>query len=126
MSRIPKKDLARLKGPEGKKAIRQMAAKAMELGWSPNAPAADAKQAMNEPEFVYVKMGEIWGPWKRKGGLGNDGGFILRWGAKGVGFGELTFSFKAGKMVCSTECMGQKFVQAALRHFFTTSVEYKD
>lgn len=107
-------------------AIADMAGKAQELGWSPNTPPEESKKAMDEPKFVYAKLDRVWGPWKRKGGRGNDGGFVLRWGAEKVGFGEFTFYIKKKKVICETECMGQSFVRGAFEHFLRTSVVFEN
>jgi hypothetical protein len=119
MAKIPKK-----LHKKAAAAVVGMAHKAMELGWSPNTPAEEARKAVREPKFVYVKMEQIWGPWRRRGGKGNAGGFLLRWGAEGVGFGEMQFSFKRGRMYCDTECMGMDFIRAAFDHFLKNEVLY--
>lgn len=105
-----------------KRELPKMIAKASELGFSPLRSTAD----LDKPQFVYVKLGNCWGPWKRKGGSGNGGGFELEWGAKGIGFGVLTFYIKNKKAYCSTECMGKAFVSAAMSHFLATQVVYED
>lgn len=99
-----------------------MAAKAMELGWSPKQSAKESGDAIDNPSFVYVKLERIWPKWK-KGKAGNDGGFIVRWGAEKVGFGELSFYLKKGKLYCDTECMGTKFPKAVMAALME-SVEY--
>lgn len=82
------------------------------------------------PTFEYVTLrfsnnrpgDPTWGPsWR------NDGGFILSWAAKDIGFGELTFVIPQGeeRVVCKTEGRDKTFIAAAMQHFLTT-VEYKD
>jgi hypothetical protein len=115
------------KGPSKKalgNAIVKMAAKASELDWSPRRPADEVQKAIDEPKFVYVKLDRVWGPWKRRGGAGNNGGFALIWGAEKVGFGEITFCFeKDGRVVCDTECMGgEKWAKAILAEFLKNVV----
>lgn len=117
------------KGPSREKivkAVQGMTAKASELGWSPGRPADEVQKAIDEPKFVYVKLDRAWGPWKRRGGEGNNGGFVLTWGVEKVGFGELSFCVKLdGTVVCDTECMGgQKWAQAVLAEFLRTAVVY--
>ncbi len=102
----------------------RMTARAKELGWSPNQTAEESKAAIKQPTFVYAKLESCWGPWK-KGKDGNKGGFIIRWGAEKVGFGEFTFSIKNRKAICATECMSEGFVRAAIDHFLRTSVVYE-
>ena len=97
-----------------KKAVIGMEAKAKELGWSLSTPASDARKAMEQPQFVSVKLGDS---------LAN-GGFILQWQAEKVGFGEITFYVKKKKLICDTECMGPGFVKAAMLHFLESSVLY--
>lgn len=115
------------KGPSREKiakALKGMAAKASELGWSPGRPADEVQKAMDEPKFVYVKLDRVWGPWKDRN-IGNDGGFVITWGAEKVGFGELTFCVekKGRRVVCDTECMGgQKWAKAVMAEFLKNIV----
>ncbi len=45
-------------------------------------------------------------------------GFVLRWGAENLGWGELDFKQCAnGTIECRTECMSKAFVEAALKVF---------
>lgn len=65
-------------------------------------------------EITYI---EFWGPWhKRKGRqfIGNDGGLLVGWSAKGIGFGELTIYFNKGEFYSSDELMGRGFVRLVL------------
>jgi hypothetical protein len=95
---------------------------------------------VNEPlprqyEFSHVTLGYGFGPRKDRENPQHDhhGGFVLHWGAKGVGFGELTFRLKGGQwdedmgeavgdteVVCDSEGMGPEFIQQALIHFAKT------
>lgn len=106
------------------KVIMQSMGKAKELGWNPSATPQEQKDALSNPKFVYAKMGEVWGPGKKRGDKGNGGGFTVHWGAEKVGFGELTFWIKDGKVFCDTECMDALFVQQTMAHFLKTQVIY--
>ena len=51
-----------------------------------------------------------WSPNER-----NEGGFVVRWSKKRIGFGELTFKVdKYGKFHCDNEYMSREFVQDVL------------
>jgi hypothetical protein len=102
-----------------KKVLPGMIGKAEELGWSANHSLEEVDEALRNPKFVYVNLREIWGPWKR-GKLGNKGGFALEWGADKIGFGEIQFCLKGGRLVCDTECMGKAFVEKALLFLINT------
>lgn len=104
-----------------KRAVDGMEAKARELGWSRTSSAEEVKKAIDEPKFVYVKLEEIWGPWKR-GKSGNQGGFAVTWGAEKIGFGEITFCIKDGKVICDTECMSKGFVRSVMLHLLETGI----
>lgn len=42
-------------------------------------------------------------------------GFVIQWGAEGIGFGEYTFVQKDdGTIECETECSGPKFTEALI------------
>jgi len=66
---------------------------------------------MKKYEFTHTSISSAWGPWDR-----NDGGFIISWGCKNVGFGELTFSIKNGETHCDSETMSREFIKQALEH----------
>ena len=57
--------------------------------------------------FTEAKIDYIW---KR----GRKGGFVVRWGANGVGFGEITFVLEKGRLRCWSELMSRRFVKDAL------------
>ncbi len=65
-----------------------------------------------EYDFVEVVMECCWGAIP---GHHNQGGFVVRWGARGIGFGELSFSIKDGVVHCDNECMSRRFCRGALR-----------
>jgi hypothetical protein len=44
-----------------------------------------------------------------------DGGFMIRWSCRGVGFGELAIEMKDGKIKVDDEYMGKEFCLAVLR-----------
>lgn len=97
--------------------MRSMVGKAMELGWSPYLTDKECKAAIDAPKFVYCRVTEMWGPWKR-GKNGNDGGFLVSWGAEKVGFGELSICMKKGNLCVDTEAMGPEFARRALWYLF--------
>jgi|GEM_PF-6507503 len=70
---------------------------------------------VRNPEFAYVEVGNSWEANKH-----NDGGFTIRWGAKDIGFGELTFYYKKKQLFCDTETMSKEFVRKALEHLTRT------
>jgi len=95
-------------------AVKKMAAKAQELGWSPGMSREEARAAADNPKFVSVKLSEDQ----------PKDGFILDWQCEKVGFGQITFYTKGRKLLCDTETMGPEFVRAALLHFLEKSVAY--
>lgn len=87
----------------------------------------------DDPGLVNRKKGpasinsiEFFGPWKRTEDdgrvVGNEGGVEIHWSKPGVGFGELVFVMKNGKLECDSECMGRKFVQEVLLEFLDMSI----
>lgn len=95
-------------------AVDKMASKAQELGWSRNTSKEEMRAALDNPKFVYVKLGEDQ----------PMDGLILDWGAEKIGFGQITFYPKDGRLICDTETMGADFVKAAMLHFLENSVLY--
>jgi hypothetical protein len=82
--------------------------------YDPSLSPEEAKRKKDWPEFVSISIEEPWTKWRR-GKKGNNGGFNIHWGAKGVGFGEITFFLdKENKIHCRSECMGKVFVRQAL------------
>lgn len=82
--------------------------------FDPNQSPEEAKRNMTWPKFTEVSLDYTWTKWGR-GKRGNNGGFNVRWGAKGVGFGEITFFLdRKNKLHCRSECMGRIFVRQAL------------
>ena len=83
--------------------------------YQPSQSSEEHKKKMTDPQFVKVAVDKIWGKWGRKDRRGNKGGLYINWGAKGVGFGEITFFMDFdGKLHCRSECMGRNFVKKAL------------
>jgi len=80
----------------------------------------ELKAARENPEFVYTEL-QTWDKHPH-----NDGGFLLQWGAKGVGFGEFGFVKEGDKVVCYTECMSKEFIKKTVLHFLDNVVEYVD
>lgn len=108
-----------------KQAVKGMVGKAEELGWSLKQTPEERKKACETLEFVYVKLDCIRGPWKKKGVLQDKGAFVMTWGCKGIGFGELAFCIeKDGTVSCQTETMRGDFIQAAMAHWLKTNVKY--
>ena len=83
--------------------------------------AEEHKAARENPEFVYSELGGTW----KENKPHNDGGFLIQWGAKGVGFGEFAFVKEGDKVKCYTECMSKEFIRKTLLHFLE-SIEYED
>jgi len=87
-------------------------------------PIDTRKHQWSPQDFEYCKITSIWGPFKN-----NQGGFNLSWGVKGIGFGEITFYLKDGKIdpntaewsdgkiMCDNEGMSKDFIKAALEKF---------
>lgn len=67
-----------------------------------------------EYEITDVCILQGWGKYDAPGAKG----FILRWSAKNIGFGCLTFRQQPdGRLVCETEYMGPDFVMAVMKKF---------
>lgn len=79
----------------------------------------ERKAARENPEFVYTEL-QAWSKHE-----GNDGGFLIQWGAKGIGFGEIAFVKEGDKIKCYTECMSKEFVKKTVLQFLD-KVEYID
>lgn len=91
----------------------------------------ERKKAKENPEFVYVNIDHVWTKTRstEEGATGEmlEGGFVLAWGAKGLGFGQLEFrqfgpDVKNLKIECRTERMGEDFAKKALA-FFIDSIK---
>lgn len=75
-------------------------------------------------EITYRKVGKYeiaidyvngWSSGPDERNYCNLGGFIIGWGAVGIGFGTLTFYYgKDGKLHCDNECMSPDFCRAVL------------
>lgn len=76
---------------------------------------------MTEPktyEFQYINL-DVFGSNHKH----HDGGFIIRWGCKGIGFGEATFvNDKERGLIVETECMGKEFLEALMKEFVSRVV----
>ena len=81
-----------------------------------NQTAKEAKRAIENPEFVNVKVKETWTEWRNRDVTrGNNGGFTVSWEAKDVGFGEIVFILdKKNKLHIHSECMSRRFVKKVL------------
>lgn len=91
----------------------------------------ERKKAMENPEFVYVNINHVWTKTRSTDPASEgemlEGGFVLDWGAKGLGFGQLEFrqfgpDVKNLKIECRTETMGEDFAKKALA-FFANSIK---
>lgn len=87
----------------------------------------ERRAALENPEFVYVNINHVFTRSSEpKTGEMLEGGFVLDWGAKKIGFGQIRF-WQKGKDVrklrieCESECMGTEFVRKALLHFAKTA-----
>jgi len=72
---------------------------------------------MKKYEFTYSEITSVWGPWEK-----NEGGFIVSWGCKNIGFGELTFFIRDGVSHCDSETMSKDFIKQTLEHLVDTVV----
>lgn len=86
----------------------------------------EIKAALENPEFLYVNINAAW---TTKDDAENEamleGGFVLDWMAKKIGFGQITFiqsgpDVKSLKVKCQSERMGREFVAKALAHLAKT------
>lgn len=84
-------------------------------------------RSLTHPKFVYVNLNNVWTTKETKHGSMLKGGLILSWGAKGIGYGQITFRQKAVRgslknivVECESECMGREFVAQALEHLAKT------
>lgn len=67
------------------------------------------------PRFKSVELGSVW-----------QKGFIIEWGAYGIGCGELTFRVdRKGKLEMDTECMGKEFAKKILLAFVDSAHPWK-
>lgn len=60
--------------------------------------------------ITHIEL-SCWSPWKR-GELGNEGGFEIKWETKNCGFGSTTVYVKDGKIQCDNEAMGKTFIRS--------------
>lgn len=68
------------------------------------------QRRVDNMEYSYCVLGATWGPHK-----GNNGGFIIQYGIKNFGFGEVTFVIeKDGSLTCDTETCPRAFVERCL------------
>ena len=64
-----------------------------------------------ELEFLYCVLGATWSAHE-----GNNGGFIVQYGVKDFGFGEVAFVIeKDGTLTCDSEICGREFVDRVLQ-----------
>ena len=82
----------------------------------------------DDPGLISRKEGpasinsiEFWGPWKNERG-GNEGGISIHWRKPGIGFGELAFFMKDGKLNCKSETMPRAFAEEILKEFLDEAI----
>jgi hypothetical protein len=61
----------------------------------------DSNSKFDNPEFKYSE-------------LEKDTAFCIQWVATDIGFGEFTFFYRDGILMCDNECMSKEFVKKAL------------
>ena len=86
---------------------------------TPKDKVAEAMASMFDPEqdhkegtpyeFTHVTMGEV-----RKQ---SQPGIIFNWGAKGVGFGQITIVSRDGDLYIDEEGMSKEFIKEMFGHF---------
>jgi len=81
----------------------------------------EIRQAIDNPEFIYVTLGSTWAKRDAAGEM-MEGGFRLSWGVKNLGFGQIDFHQSgpdqdSQTVECRSETMGADFVKKAVEHF---------
>jgi hypothetical protein len=80
------------------------------------------EELMAAPAFAEIRLESAWKKW-RKGENGNNGGFMIRWGVQGIGFGEITIYLnRRGNLACRGEGMGKSFVKKALAALIDSAI----
>jgi hypothetical protein len=74
-------------------------------------PAALERMDLTNPDFIVTEVTpEFFGSSYR-----NYGGFVIRWGTKSAGFGEISIAKdKDGILRCDNERMSREFVKSVL------------
>ena len=76
---------------------------------------------LTEKGLAYCHLTSTWGPHD-----GNDGGFVVSYGAKGFGFGNVSFVIKKdGSLVCDSEREDRETVKYIL-NCLVDRAEFKD
>ena len=86
-------------------------------------PTWPRKKNENKYDFDYIELHTF-----EENNKTHNGGFIINWGCKGIGFGEATFlNDKERGLIVETECMGREFLEALMKEFVkrTKIVEWK-
>lgn len=74
-------------------------------------------EAFKNPKFIYVNL-KTWIKHE-----GNNGGFVLQWAAKRIGFGEISFIIGTdGKYYVDTEALSKEFCNKVLNKFFDSCI----
>ena len=71
-------------------------------------------------DFDFVHLSSVW-----EQDADYPAGFTLKWSAKNMGFGELTFFRGGGEDICETECMSRDFVDQAIK-FWLDNIKMVD
>jgi hypothetical protein len=74
----------------------------------------DLEKAKENPDIIYTELKT----WSKQEGNDNDGGFIISYGIKDFGFGELTFFTKDDKVFCDSEGTSKELCRKILNKFF--------
>jgi len=73
-------------------------------------------------DVMFANLAYAWGKSER-----DNGGFVIKWEADDIGFGELTFYNKkrsgmdASDLICESESMSEEFVLAVLKVFLNSA-----
>lgn len=49
--------------------------------------------------------------------------FLIRWGTKSAGFGEVSFTQRMNELQCDNECMSRRFVKSVLEHWMHNHID---
>lgn len=70
-------------------------------------PDQKSPDKVEDYEFTYIDVKPV-GEWSQPG-------FIIEWGVKKVGFGQLTFYTQEGQLNIDSECMSKEFAMRAFK-----------
>jgi len=69
----------------------------------------------DNPEFVYTKLSGVREQ--------SRPGFVVDWGIKGIGFGQIILFTKEGKLILDHECTDKKFAKQVLGSLIDSAEE---